>query len=102
MQKIDDKLAKKIHDKAEEKGVELPKSSGCFTISKYTTDELLEMLPAEIQGATLILYKEERSNYSAWYEKYNNLEFGLVKETPTPSQALGELYLYCLENDLIK
>ncbi len=128
MQTINEQLAKKIHDMAKEKGVVFPETKQYFYIeieknkhirlNRYTTDELLEMLPEEIRIETkfgkdegsLVLTKES-SKYRAEYlshednilqDIFHENPENVFKKHPTPSQALGELYLYCLENNLIK
>lgn len=118
-------LAKKIHEAAKEKGVELRQTEWVFCkcyaytedeeytwvlnhwgdasrkvkkMNAYTTDELLEMLPETSVNGYIVLEKM-KDGYLCEYKanfKRNHHE----TQARIPSEALGEMLYYLIENDL--
>lgn len=80
-----------------------------FNFFAYDTTELLEMLPAFIEKGTKTFNLNLRKTIPYFYCFYSNIrdreeflfEFDTA-EAPTPTEALGKMLLYLLENDLIK
>lgn len=102
-------LAKKIHDKCKQKGIEMPESAlymnvsnGAVStmkdwkdypfvpelISAYDIPELLEWLP---EGTEIIKYEK-------YISSFRNLAEEKAENAP---EALAELLLYLLDNDLL-
>jgi len=122
-------LARRIHEKAMEKDIKLMESefhysthpdeplkytihqgisrNGVLSMyewfkiySTYTTDELLEILPAKIMTTRSVLCFGMTKNARLYYSWYGvGMRKGRVWKK-TPSQSLWELLLYLMENDL--
>jgi len=124
------KLAKKIWETAKKKGIELPESKryyvkegkGLLRAAKlslvdfirnvvpssffpaYDVAELLEMLPGEVDGCSLCVEKLGEAFYANYSiegltRRITSTEIFMGKKLP---EALGNLFLYLLENDLWK
>ncbi len=117
-------LAKRMSELAKEKGITLSKSE-CWWVDAggsieeyvlycgnernknyfpaYDCSELSEMLPIEIDYYDLYLFPKK----DGWVCEYSIIEDGKSKQfcnvkRENLAEAMGKMYLYLLENDLIK
>ena len=91
---ISQSLAKKIHDLAKEKGFELPESE-MYYASEDDDKFILTDQTNFMQGS----YPDvEECEYPILYPAYDTSELG---EMLPNAEALGEMILYLLDNDLL-
>ncbi len=124
---ISQPLAKKIQDKAKEKGFELPESEmwwekdtqcdmarfdGGYDIihyepsfggfRAYDTSELGEMLPGNIGGCSFQMQKGLLGNrYYCIMKRMGDKKIIEEKDEKTMAEAMGKMFYYLLSNDLL-
>jgi len=70
--------------------------------SAFDCTELLEMLPSTINLYMLTMVKDDAQAYCAFYQLDEDELDGEGHDFDSPAEALGLLYLWCLENGHIK
>ena len=99
--------AKKLHEVAKENGVELPYSSRAtteFRYPLYTTDELLEWLPAPFFTNTRLEKHTDGNDYNKSYyvAEYNSKELDVDCKADTSADALCLLAITLIDKKIIK
>lgn len=124
------KLSKKNHDKAKEKGFELPESEWYWAENSYLTEyykiegkkkvlkdgeifplevypayditELSEMLPPKVESNYIETTRcSDKSGFNCLVGYLSSVDKAISFNEKTMAEAMGKMYFYLLENDLL-